>query len=135
MLNHITINGRLTGNPVLRMTQNQTPVATFTVACERDYTPKGGGKREVDFLDVVAWGERANFVDKYFTKGSAVIVDGRLEMRDWTDNSGNKRRSAEINASQIYFGESKRQESNDAVNVQAPAQFEELNEEDGELPF
>lgn len=135
MLNHIILNGRLTDNPVLRMTQTQTPVASFTVACERDYTPQGGGKREVDFIDVVVWRDRANFVDKYFTKGSAITVEGRLQMRDWTDNNGNKRRTAEVNAERVYFGESKRQESNDAVNVQAPPQFEELSADDGELPF
>lgn len=134
MLNHIILNGRLTDNPVLRMTQSQTPVASFTVACERDYAPQGG-QREVDFIDVVVWKDRANFVDKYFTKGSAITVEGRLQMRDWTDNNGNKRRNAEINAERVYFGESKSKDSSAPVNVKQTQQFEELDDDDGELPF
>lgn len=134
MLNHIILNGRLTDNPVLRMTQSQTPVASFTVACERDYAPQDG-QREVDFIDVVVWKDRANFVDKYFTKGSAITVEGRLQMRDWTDNNGNKRRNAEINAERVYFGESKSKDSSAPVNVKQTQQFEELDDDDGELPF
>ena len=104
MLNHIVIMGRLTRDPELRYTQSQTPVASFRVAVDRDYAPKDGGERQTDFIDCVAWRSTAEFVSKYFQKGSMAVVSGRLQIRDWTDRDGNKRRSAEIVADNVYFG-------------------------------
>ena len=85
MLNHITIMGRLTRDPELRYTQSQTPVASFTVAVDRDFASREGGERQTDFIDVVAWRQTAEFVSKYFSKGSMAVVSGRLQIRDWTD--------------------------------------------------
>ena len=110
MLNHIVIMGRLTRDPELRYTQSQTPVASFTVAVDRDFGGRDGGERQTDFIDCVAWRSTAEFVSKYFHKGSMAVVSGRLQIRDWNDRDGNKRRSAEINVDSIYFGESKRSE-------------------------
>ena len=89
MLNHITIMGRLTRDPELRYTQSQTPDASFTVAVDRDFASRDGGERQTDFIDVVAWRQTAEFVSKYFNKGSMVVVSGRLQIRDWTDRDGN----------------------------------------------
>ena len=108
MLNHIVIMGRLTRDPELRYTQSQIPVTSFRVAVDRDYGGRDGADRQTDFIDCVAWRNTAEFVSKYFTKGSMAVVSGRLQMRDWTDREGNKRTSAEIVADNIYFGESKR---------------------------
>lgn len=108
MLNHITIMGRLTRDPELRYTGNQIPVCSFTLAVDRDYA--GDGERQTDFIDCVAWRSSAEFVSKYFSKGSMAVVAGRLEIRDWTDRDGNKRRSAEINSEHVYFGEAKRKD-------------------------
>jgi len=108
MLNHITIMGRLTRDPELRYTQSNTPVATFRVAVDRDYTPRDGGERQTDFIDCVAWRSTGEFVSKYFQKGSMAVVSGRLQMREWTDKEGNRRTTAEVVADNVYFGESKR---------------------------
>ena len=108
MLNHIVIMGRLTRDPELRRTGSGVAVAIFSLAVERDFAPKDGGERETDFIDCVAWRQTGEFVSKYFTKGRMIIVDGRLEMRDWTDKDGNKRTSAEIVVANAYFGDSKR---------------------------
>ena len=110
MLNHIVLMGRLTRDPELRYTQSQIPVASFTLAVDRDYGSRDGGDRQTDFIDIVAWRSTAEFVSKYFTKGSMAAVSGRLQIRDWTDREGNKRRSAEVVADNVYFGESKRRE-------------------------
>ncbi len=110
MLNHITVMGRLTRDPELRRTQSGTPVASFSIACDRDYKDKDTGERTTDFIDVVAWRTTGEFVSKYFTKGRMAVVSGRLQMRDWTDKEGNKRRSAEIIADSVYFGDSKSKE-------------------------
>ena len=110
MLNHIAIMGRLTRDPELRHTQAGTAVASFTVAVDRDYKNKETGKAETDFIDCVAWHSTGEFVSKYFTKGRMAVVSGRLQMRDWTDKEGNKRRSAEIVAENVYFGDSKSRE-------------------------
>ena len=110
MLNHITVMGRLTRDPELRRTQSGTPVASFSIACDRDYKDKATGERTTDFIDVVAWRTTGEFVSKYFTKGRMAVVSGRLQMRDWTDKEGNKRRSAEIIADSVYFGDSKSKE-------------------------
>ena len=110
MLNHITIMGRLTKDVELRWTQSETPVASFTLAVDRDFSGRDGGEKQTDFIDCVAWRQTAQFVDKYFSKGSMAVVAGRLQIRDWTDRDGNKRRSAEVVAENVYFGESKRQD-------------------------
>ena len=107
MLNNITIMGRLTRDPELRRTGSGTAVTSFTVAVDRDFSGQDGQK-ETDFIDCVAWRQTAEFVSKYFAKGRMIVVDGRLEMRDWTDKEGNKRRSAEIVADSVYFGDSKK---------------------------
>ena len=106
MLNHIVIMGRLTRDPELRRTGSGTAVASFTVAVDRDYAAQGQEK-ETDFIDCVAWAQRGEFVAKYFSKGSMIVVSGRLQIRSWSDKDGNKRRSAEVNADNCYFGESK----------------------------
>lgn len=106
MLNHITIMGRLTANPELRHTTSGTAVTSFTIAVDRDF--KGNnGEKETDFIDIVAWRNTAEFVDKYFSKGRMAVVSGRLQIRGWTDKDGNKRRTAEIIADNVYFGDSK----------------------------
>ena len=114
MLNHIVLMGRLTRDPELRYTQSQLPVTSFTLACDRDYGGRDGGERQTDFIDIVAWRSTAEFVSKYFTKGAMAVVSGRLQLRDWTDREGNKRRSAEVVADNVYFGESKRSREENA---------------------
>lgn len=109
-LNHIVIMGRLTRDPELRKTNSGTPVASFTVAVDRDFGSKDGGEKETDFIDCVALRGTGEFVAKYFTKGRMIVVSGRLQLRDWTDKDGNKRRSAEIVADSCYFGDSKKDE-------------------------
>lgn len=118
-LNHITIMGRLTADPELRRTGNGTAVASFTVAVDRDYAPQGQEK-ETDFINCVAWRQTGEFVAKYFTKGRMIVVDGRLEMRKYTDKNGNNRIAAEVVANQCYFGDSKREDSNQG-GYSAPA--------------
>ena len=152
MLNHITIMGRLTRDPELRYTQSQIPVASFTLAVDRDYSGRDGGERQTDFIDCVAWRSTAEFISKYFQKGSMAVASGRLQLRDWTDKEGNKRRNAEVVVDNIYFGESKRRDSESAPNTfpppysgndyssqsspsSLPGGFEELSDDDGELPF
>ena len=108
MLNHITIMGRLVRDPELRRTGSGIAVASFTLAVDRDFSPKDGGERETDFIDCVAWRQTGEFVSKYFTKGRMAVVSGRLQIRGWTDKDGNKRRSAEVVADNVYFGDSKR---------------------------
>ena len=112
MLNKIILMGRLTRDPELRRTQSGTAVTSFSLAVDRDFKSQSGEK-ETDFIDIVAWRQTAEFVSKYFTKGSMVAVSGRLQMRDWTDRDGNKRTSAEVVADNVYFGESKRREGGD----------------------
>ena len=114
MLNHITIMGRLTRDPELRRTGSGIAVASFTVAVDRDFGGRDGGERETDFMDCVAWRQTGEFVSKYFTKGSMIVVSGRLQIRNWTDKEGNKRRSAEVVADNCYFGESKRNSEGNA---------------------
>ncbi len=143
MLNHIVIMGRLTRDPELRRTGNNTPVASFTLAVDRDFAPKDGGERETDFIDCVAWRATGEFVSKYFTKGSMAVVAGRLQIRNWTDKDGNKRRSAEIVAENVYFGESKQSTANRQTSTPAPtyppppvpASDYAMLEDDEHLPF
>ena len=115
MLNHITVMGRLTRDPELRHTQNGIPVASFSIACDRDFKDKNTGEKTTDFIDCVAWRNTAEFVSKYFTKGRMAVVDGRLQLRDWIDREGNKRRSAEIVANSVNFGDSKPKEQGQAT--------------------
>jgi single-strand DNA-binding protein len=134
MLNNITLMGRLTRDPELRYTQSNIPVASFTLACERDIADKATGRREVDFIDCVAWRSTGEFVSKYFQKGNSCIVSGRLQIRDWTDREGNNRKAAEINVGNVYFGQSKSADrATENTNTQ-PA-FEGIADDDGELPF
>ena len=154
MLNHITIMGRLVRDPELRRTGSGVAVASFCVAVDRDFAPKDGGERKTDFINCVAWRQTGEFISKYFTKGRMIVVDGRLEMRDWTDRDGNKRTSAEINVDNAYFGDSKRDGDNSgsfggntysAPNAggfggySAPAapasDFAMLDDDDAQLPF
>lgn len=142
MLNHIDIMGRLTRDPELRKTGSGTSVASFTLAVDRDYSGKDGGEKETDFIDCVAWRSTADFVSKHFTKGRMAVVSGRLQMRKWTDKDGNKRVSAEVVADNVYFGDSKKEESsgsnyggyNPPVYPE-PGEFTELDGDDEQLPF
>ena len=150
MLNHITIMGRLTRDPELRRTGSGTAVASFSVAVDRDYAPKDGGERKTDFINCVAWSQTAEFISKYFTKGRMIVVDGRLEIRDWTDKDGNKRTVAEVRVENAYFGDSKRDGDGGntfaapasnfggyaAPAASAPASdFAMLDDSDSQLPF
>ena len=110
MLNHITIMGRLTRDPELRRTGSGVAVASFTLAVDRDFGKNENGERETDFIDCVAWRQTGEFVSKYFTKGRMAVVSGRLQIRSWNDKDGNKRRTAEVVADNVYFGDSKRDE-------------------------
>ena len=112
MLNHIVIMGRLTRDPELRRTGSGVAVASFTVAVDRDFGGRDGGEKETDFIDCVAWRQTGEFVSKYFTKGRMIVVSGRLQIRSWTDKDGNKRRTAEVVADNVYFGDSKRDNDN-----------------------
>lgn len=116
MLNHITIMGRLTRDPELRRTGSGLAVASFTVAVDRDWPNKETGEKETDFIDCVAWRQTGEFVSKYFTKGSIIVVSGRLQIRSWVDKDGNKRKTAEIVADNVYFGESKKRDTSTTVN-------------------
>ena len=146
MLNHIVIMGRLARDPELRHTQSGTAVASFTLAVDRDFKDKNTGERATDWIDVVAWRGTGEFVSRYFSKGRMAVVEGRLQIRDWTDKEGSKRRSAEVVADSVYFGDSKRDgdSSNTSRGCQAPADygvpsggdaFSELADDDGDLPF
>ena len=119
MLNHIVIMGRLVRDPELRRTGSGVAVASFTVAVDRDFSPKDGGEKETDFIDCNAWRGTGEFVAKNFSKGRMIVVSGRLQMRDWTDKEGNKRRNAEVVADSVYFGDSKK---NDQGNYTPQAQ-------------
>ena len=131
MLNKVIVMGRLTRDPELRRTGTGTAVTSFTIACDRDFKNQSGEK-ETDFLDVTVWRNTAEFVSKYFTKGRVAIVEGRLQIREWTDKDGNKRRNAEIAADNVYFGDSKSEMK--PAGAQASGTFEEV-ETEAELPF
>ena len=111
MLNKIILMGRLTRDPELRHTQSGTAVASFTLAVDRDIKNKDTGEKATDFIDVVAWRGTGEFVSKYFTKGRMAVVEGRLQIREWTDKEGGKRLTAEVVADNVYFGDSKQQGS------------------------
>lgn len=131
MLNKIFIMGRLTRDPELRRTQGGNAVTSFALAVDRGFKSADGTK-ETDFIDVVAWRNTAEFAAKYFTKGRMAVVDGRLQMRDWTDKEGKKRRIAEVVADNIYFGDSKRE---DAPAGNSAPTFEEIEDDGGDLPL
>lgn len=133
MLNHITIMGRMVRDPELRHTQSNTPVATFTLAVDRDYQ-SGGSEKQTDFIDCVAWRNTAEFISKYFHKGSMAVVSGSLQLRKWTDKNDNSRVSAEVVVSNIYFADSKKANTGNSEGDYTAPVMEEL-EEDGELPF
>lgn len=131
MLNHIVIMGRLTRDPELRRTGTGKPVTSFTLACDRDIKNPKTGEKEVDFIDCVAWNGTAEIVSKYFSKGRMAVVSGRLQIRNWTDNDGAKRRNTEIIVDAVYFGDSKPAEGAGP----APQEFPPLTDDDGDLPF
>lgn len=154
MLNKCVLMGRLTRDPELRHTGNGTAVASFSIAVERDFRDKASGQKTTDFIDIVAWRQTGEFVCKYFTKGRMAIVEGRLQMRNWEDRDGNKRRSAEIVAENVYFGDSRRDGgqadgyAGDASTADSsyppsdygtastqPPEMTELDTDDEELPF
>lgn len=154
MLNHIVLMGRLVADPELRRTQTGTAVASFRLAVDRDFGPKDGDK-QADFIDIVAWRQTAEFVSKYFAKGRMAVVSGRLQIREWTDKEGGSRRTAEVVADNVYFGDSKKdgdsaprpsqgygrpsgQSSSGGKAAPAPdsgSDFTELSGDDGDLPF
>ena len=141
MLNKVVIMGRFTKDPELRRTGSGTSVTSFSLACDRDFKSQSGEK-ETDFIEVVAWKNTAEFVSKYFGKGRMAVVEGRLQIRDWTDKAGNKRTTAEVVADNVYFADSKRSESNEnqkenfnALSGRMSDDFVPISEEDGELPF
>ena len=147
MLNKIILMGRLGRDPEVRYTQSGTPVASFSLAVDRDFVDQATGRRPTDWIEVAAWNAKAKFVRQYFRKGQLAVVEGRLQIRDWTDKDGGKRRSAEVVADNVYFGDSKRDGAGDygappAYGMPAPSRsaapagdFAEIGEEDGELPF
>lgn len=131
MLNNVVIMGRLTRDPELRRTQSGTAVTSFTMAVDRDFKSQSGEK-ETDFIDVVAWRNTGEFAAKYLAKGRMAAVEGRIQVRDWQDKDGNRRKSVEVVADNVYFADSKRdskpQESRD------DQEFDEI-EDDGDFPF
>ena len=140
-LNKIFLQGRLTRDPELRRTGSGAAVTSFSLACDRDFKSQSGDK-ETDFIEVVAWKNTAEFVSKYFSKGRMAVVDGRLQIRDWTDKAGSKRTTAEVVADNVYFADSKRSESNEnqkenfnALSGRLSDDFVPISEEDGEIPF
>lgn len=134
MLNRIVLMGRLTRDPELRRTQSGTAVAGFTLAVDRDFKSDSGA-RETDFIDCVAWRNTADFVSNYLSKGRMAVVEGRLQIRPWTEKDGSKRRSAEVVADHVYFADSKREGAAPQYAPPQESQFEELPDDDGDLPF
>ena len=147
-MNKSILMGRLVRDPELRHTQSGTAVASFSLAVDRDFKDRNTGEKATDFIDIVAWRQTAEFVSRYFTKGRMAVVEGRLQIRDWTDKEGGKRRSAEVVADNVYFGDSKRDADTSGGYAPPPAapsggygapsggdQFAGLTDDDGELPF
>ena len=150
MLNHITIMGRFVRDPELRRTGSGIAVASFTLAVDRDFKSSNGGDKEVDFIDCVAWRQAGEFVSKYFTRGRMAVVSGRLQIRSWNDKDGNKRRTAEVVADNVYFADSKSENAASGTQQSAPASygtpaysapsypasdFAMLEDDDAQLPF
>jgi single-strand DNA-binding protein len=139
MLNHVVIMGRLTKDVELRRTNTGTPVASFTLAVNRDFGPKDGGEKETDFIECGAWKGTAEFMSKHFSKGRMAVVSGRLQIRPWEDKDGNKRKTAEVVVSNVYFGDSKKDATDNNVGCTdapaAPGDFAVLDGDDERLPF
>jgi len=156
MLNRVTLMGRLVADPELRTTPAGVSVATLRLACDRDFKNKQTGEKETDFINVVAWRQTAEFVSRYFAKGRMAVVEGRLQIRPYTDRDGNKRTAAEVVADNIYFADSRRDGEGGgysqsaggsypppaapSAGYAAPAgpagnEFGDLADDDGELPF
>ena len=150
MLNHITIMGRFVRDPELRRTGSGVAVASFTLAVDRDFKSGNSGEKEVDFIDCVAWRQAGEFVSKYFSRGRMAVVSGRLQIRSWSDKDGNKRRTAEVVADNVYFADSKSEAAPAAPQASAPANyvtpaysapnyqasdFQILDDDDAQLPF
>ena len=150
MLNHIVIMGRLVRDPELRRTGSGVAVTSFSLAVDRDFGKNENGEKETDFIDCVAWRQTGEFVSKYFAKGRMAVVSGRLQVRSWTDKEGNKRRTAEVVADNVYFGDSKRDGDGGSNYSAAPAasfggysapasapasDFAVLSDDDAQLPF
>ena len=127
MLNRIVVMGRCGKDPEIRMTQKGTSVASVTLAVDRDYS--ADQNKETDWIDVVAFGKTAEFVEKYFSKGQMAVVSGRLQIRNWEDKDGNKRRSAEILADHVYFGEGKKDR---AETYEPQGEFNEITDDDNQ---
>lgn len=152
MLNHIVLMGRLTRDPELRHTGSGVAVASFTLAVDRDFQSKDTQEKAVDFIDIVSWRNTAEFVSKYFIKGRMAVVSGRLQIRSWNDKDGNKRRTAEVVADSVYFGDSKKENNTGSSGqtyyappgaVATPSEhtyaqqtFTDISDmDDGDLPF
>lgn len=160
MLNKVVLMGRLTRDPELRFTQNNIAVTSFTVAVDRNYKSKTDQQANTDFIDVVAWRGTAEFVTKWFTKGRMIVVVGSIQTRNWQDKDGNNRKSTEVVADEVYFGEPKRSGDDDSRQPHNPiyevprdersfdssgdrpysgglpaSDFEDITDDDDELPF
>ncbi len=147
MLNHIVIMGRLTRDPEMRRTSQGTPVTSFSLAVDRDFSGKDAGQKETDFIDCVAWRNTAEFVNSYFSKGRMAVVSGRLQIRTWKDKEGNTRKAAEVVADNVYFGDSKTDSGSSygsapartyggyAVPAAPASDFSTMDDDDAQLPF
>ena len=136
MLNKVFLQGRLVADPELRHTQQGTPVASYRLAVDRGYKSKDSNAQNTDFVNIVSWRNTAEFVSRYFTKGRMMLVEGRLQMRSYTDKDGNRRVAAEVVTDNVHFADSRKDGSNDEDgSLQESAGFEELADDDGDLPF
>ena len=140
-LNIIVLQGRLVRDPEMRTTQSGVAVASFTLAVDRDFGGRDGGEKQTDFIDCTAWRHTAEFVSKYFSKGRMAVVSGRLQIDNYTDNDGNKRKAAKVVADNIYFGDSKKdgtaggQSDETASLTPASSGFVQVDVDNSELPF
>lgn len=146
MLNKVILMGRLTAEPELRHTQSGTAVASFRIAVERDFKDKETGEKKSDFINIVAWRSTAELVSRYFTKGRMAIVDGKLQVREYTDKDGNRRYAVEVVANSVYFVDSRKDSAGDGDREPYPYQpqtggeshdaFADITDsDDGDLPF
>lgn len=136
MLNKVFLQGRLVADPELRHTQQGTPVASYRLAVDRDYKSKDSNAQNADFVNIVSWRNTAEFVSRYFTKGRMMLVEGRLQMRSYTDKDGNRRVAAEVVTDNVRFADSRKDGSNNEDgSLQESAGFDELADDDGDLPF
>ena len=136
MLNKVFLQGRLVADPELRHTQQGRPVASYRLAVDRGYKSKDSNAQNTDFVNIVSWRNTAEFVCKYFTKGRMMLVEGRLQMRSYTDKDGNRRVAAEVVTDNVHFADSRKDGSNNEDgSLQESAGFEELTDDDGDLPF